>query len=100
MKVTLHEREHGQEMVVEVRQDNWDVAGKCASDYRESPPDGYKLVRATIQRRSNSGRGANLNLVFVYCDSRVDMFTVSEANDFFRVIEPFKGPKPKGVEET
>jgi hypothetical protein len=88
-------------VVIRCRQPDWKSAALHIVEYRISPPNGYKLIRGTVARRTRSGAATNLTLDFEYCDTRVEAFTTNEAFDFFRELEPHKGPwVPDAVEDT
>jgi hypothetical protein len=87
-------------ITVRCRQKSWEDATREILNNREFPPDGYKLIRTVLSRRTRSGAATNLSLDFEHCDSRVAEFTVDEAFAFFRSLEPHKGPRPDSEETT
>jgi len=89
MKVVMEPRS----LTVLCRQKDWREATGHIRSYKDEPPNGYKLIKSHVSRRSKSGQAANLTLEFEHCDSRVDPFTLDEAYDFFRHLEPFKGAR-------
>ena len=83
MKIEVRERK----IKVEVRRKSWTSAALRIIYNWAYPPNGYKLLKSEISRRSASGRATNLTLTYGYCDSREPMFTEDEAWDFFRKEE-------------
>ena len=77
-------QKHNGSMFVRLKRRNWNDAGDAIVYNKESPPDGYKLVHATIQNRSKSGNQCNVAMYFVFTDKQSDQpFTREEAYEFF-----------------
>lgn len=88
LKIEIGEGDMGRagEMSVSVRCPDWEMASQMGVDFREEPPDGYKLVSYDIRSRGKSGRSVNLTMRFEYCDRRTMPFTLAEAYEFFRDV--------------
>lgn len=96
MKVEIDE----EGFMVHCRQKDWSAAGINAAAYRENPPHGYKLIRSVVKRRKQTGTAVNMTLDFEWIDDRVTCFTPEEVYDEFQHLEPFKGPKLQGREQS
>lgn len=81
-------------MVIHCRQKNWEEAAELGVHYRRHPPEGYKLIRDVVTRRTPTGSAVNLLLAFDYVDDRIAPLTEAEAHAIFGKIELPKGPKP------
>ena len=84
MKIQINE---DKSVVVRSRHSDWMDAARILSRHREFPPDGYRLVRAEVKRRSKTGRSANLSMTFEHCCEDVDPFDTEEAFEHFGWIE-------------
>ena len=80
MKVEINARS----MLIRQRASGFPVANEWATLNDEFPPEGYRLIRSVVHLRSRKGgRAVNVSLAFQYTESGGEMFTLSEAYEFF-----------------
>ena len=80
MKVEIGDRT----MLVRQRASGFPEANEWATLNDEFPPEGYRLIRSVVHLRSRKGgRAVNVALAFQYTAPSVEVFTMSEAYEFF-----------------